>query len=213
MSAAPSVSVESAPAPVAAPVNSGATIWLTGLPSAGKTTIATALAERLTELGRPVEILDGDAVRPVLSPELGYTRADRDANVARIGWVASRLARHGVIVIAAVVSPFAAARDGVRARHDGQARFYEVHIATPVEVCAERDVKGLYARQRSGQVAGLTGIDDEYEPPLHPEFVIDTSARPLASSVADLVAMLDGLDERSREEETPLSARAKSRRP
>jgi adenylylsulfate kinase len=191
LSSAPSVSVESAPAPVTAPAGSGATIWLTGLPSAGKTTTANALAERLTELGRPVEILDGDAVRPVLSPELGYSRSDRDANVARIGWVASRLARHGVIVIAAVVSPFAAARDGVRARHEGQARFYEVHIATPVEVCAERDVKGLYARQRSGQVAGLTGIDDEYEPPLHPELVIDTSVRPLEDSVDDLVAMLD----------------------
>jgi adenylylsulfate kinase len=191
LSSAPSVSVESAPASVAAPGGSGATIWLTGLPSAGKTTTANALAERLTQLGRPVEILDGDAVRPVLSPELGYSRSDRDANVARIGWVASRLARHGVIVIAAVVSPFAAARDGVRARHEGQARFYEVHIATPVEVCAERDVKGLYARQRSGQVAGLTGIDDEYEPPLHPELVIDTSVRPLEDSVDDLVAMLD----------------------
>jgi adenylylsulfate kinase len=191
LSSAPSVSVGSAPAPVTAPAGSGATIWLTGLPSAGKTTTANALAERLTELGRPVEILDGDAVRPVLSPELGYSRSDRDANVARIGWVASRLARHGVIVIAAVVSPFAAARDGVRARHEGQARFYEVHIATPVEVCAERDVKGLYARQRSGQVAGLTGVDDEYEPPLRPELVIDTSVRPLEDSVDDLVAMLD----------------------
>lgn len=191
MSSAPSVSVESAPVSGTAPAGSGATIWLTGLPSAGKTTTANALAERLTELGRPVEILDGDAVRPVLSPELGYSRADRDANVTRIGWVASRLARHGVIVIAAVVSPFAAARDGVRARHQGQARFYEVHIATPVEVCAERDVKGLYARQRTGEVAGLTGIDDEYEPPLHPELVIDTSARPLAQSVDDLVEMLD----------------------
>lgn len=187
-----SVSVESAALAVEAPAASGATIWLTGLPSAGKTTIATALAERLGELGRPVEILDGDAVRPVLSPELGYSRADRDANVARIGWVASRLARHGVTVVAAVVSPFAAARDGVRARHDGQARYYEVHIATPVEVCAERDVKGLYARQRTGQVAGLTGIDDEYEPPLHPDLVIDTSLQPLAAAVDDLVAMLDG---------------------
>ena len=91
----------------------GATLWLTGLPSAGKTTLANALAAALAPSGRPVEILDGDAVRPVLSPELGYSRADRDANVARIGWVASRLARHGVLVIAAVVSPFAAARDGV----------------------------------------------------------------------------------------------------
>ncbi len=137
------------------------------------------------------EILDGDAVRPVLSPELGYSRADRDANVARIGWVASLLARNGVVVIAAVVSPFAAARDDVRALHtrDGSA-FYEVHIATPVEICAERDVKGLYARQRTGEVAGLTGIDDEYEPPLHPELVLDTAAVALEDSVEELARLL-----------------------
>lgn len=169
----------------------GATVWLTGLPSAGKTTVATALAERLSAAGVPTEILDGDAVRPVLSPELGYAKADRDANVARIGWVAALLARHGVIVIAAVVSPFAAARDGVRAVHsrDGSA-FYEVHIATPMAVCAERDVKGLYARQRSGEVTGLTGIDDEYEPPLRPELVIDTSTVALEVSVEQLVRLL-----------------------
>ncbi|MCW2526157.1 MAG: adenylyl-sulfate kinase [Pseudonocardiales bacterium] len=172
----------------------GATIWLTGLPSAGKTTVATALAQRLQTAGIAVEILDGDAVRPVLSPELGYSRADRDANVARIGWVASVLARNGVVVIAAVVSPFAAARDGVRARHvhDGSP-FFEVHIATPVDVCAARDVKGLYARQRTGDVAGLTGVDDEYEPPLQPELVIDTSITSLEESVERLVAMLEPL--------------------
>jgi adenylylsulfate kinase len=141
-----------------------------------------------------VEILDGDAVRPVLFPELGYSRADRDANVARIGWVASLLARNGVVVIAAVVSPFAAARDSVRARHvhDGSP-FFEVHIATPVDVCAARDVKGLYARQRSGDVAGLTGVDDEYEPPLNPELVIDTSATALEDPVERLVAILEPL--------------------
>jgi adenylylsulfate kinase len=177
-------------APSASP--RGATIWLTGLPSAGKTTVATALAQRLQATGVAVEILDGDAVRPVLSPELGYSRPDRDANVARIGWVAALLARNGVVVIAAVVSPFAAARDGVRAQHvhDGSS-FFEVHIATPVDVCAARDVKGLYARQRTGEVAGLTGVDDEYEPPLNPELVIDTSVTPLEESVERLVAMLE----------------------
>lgn len=171
--------------------STGATIWLTGLPSSGKTTVATALAQRFGESGVAAEILDGDAVRPVLSPELGYSRADRDANVARIGWVAALLARHGVLVIAAVVSPFAAARDGVRAAHvrDGTA-FFEVHVATPVEVCAQRDVKGLYARQRIGDVTGLTGIDDEYEPPLHPELVIDTSAVALGQAVDELVCLV-----------------------
>lgn len=169
----------------------GATVWLTGLPSAGKTTVATALGQRLGAAGVRIEILDGDAVRPVLSPELGYSRADRDANVARIGWVASLLARNGVVVIAAVVSPFAAARDGVRALHDRDgSAFYEVHIATPVEVCAQRDVKGLYARQRSGEVSGLTGIDDEYEPPLHPELVLDTAGVELADSVEELARLL-----------------------
>lgn len=169
----------------------GATVWLTGLPSAGKTTVATALAQRLRNAGVRTEVLDGDAVRPVLSPELGYSRTDRDANVARIGWVASLLARNGVVVIAAVVSPFAAARDGVRALHDRDgSAFYEVHIATPVEVCAQRDVKGLYARQRSGEVAGLTGVDDEYEPPLHPELVLDTAGVELADSVDELTRLL-----------------------
>jgi len=170
----------------------GATLWFTGLPSAGKTTLAAALADRLRAAGRAVEILDGDAVRPVLSPELGYSRADRDANVARIGWVAALLARHGVLVLASVVSPFAEARDGVRARHRaGSTAFLEIHVATPVEVCAERDVKGLYARQRSGALAGLTGIDGEYEPPAEPELRIDTTGRSVERSVDELIALLE----------------------
>jgi adenylylsulfate kinase len=165
----------------------GATLWFTGLPSAGKTTIANALAARLAP--RPLEILDGDAVRPVLSPELGYTRADRDANVARIGWVANLLARNGVLVLASVVSPFAAARDGVRALHTDVA-FLEIHVATAVETCAERDVKGLYARQRDGGLSGLTGIDGEYEAPLSPELRIDTAGRSVEDVVDELIALL-----------------------
>jgi adenylylsulfate kinase len=170
----------------------GATVWFTGLPSAGKTTLATALADRLAAAGRPVEILDGDAVRPVLSPELGYSRADRDANVARIGWVAARLARHGVLVLASVVSPFAQARAGVRAAHQAAgATFLEVHVATPVEVCVQRDVKGLYARQRSGGLANLTGIDGEYEAPMAPELAIDTASRSVDAAVDELIALLE----------------------
>jgi adenylylsulfate kinase len=172
-------------------LTTGATVWFTGLPSAGKTTLATALAQRLRAAGRPVEILDGDAVRPVLSPELGYSRADRDANVARIGWVAALLARHGVLVLASVVSPFAQARDGVRSRHQAEATtFLEVHVATPVEVCADRDVKGLYAKQRSGALDGLTGIDGEYEPPDDPALRIDTTGRSVEQSVDELIALL-----------------------
>jgi adenylylsulfate kinase len=170
----------------------GATLWFTGLPSAGKTTLALALAARLRARGRQVEVLDGDAVRPVLSPELGYSRADRDANVARIGWVASRLASHGVLVLAAVVSPFEQARAAVRAVHAEAATAYlEVHVATPVTVCAERDVKGLYARQRSGEVANLTGIDGEYESPVAPELLINTADRSVEAAVDELIALLE----------------------
>ncbi len=172
----------------------GATVWLTGLPSAGKTTIAAALARRLRVARRAVEILDGDAVRAVLSPELGYSRADRDANVARIGWVAHLLARNGVLVLASVVSPFAAARDGVRELHGRvDVPFFEIHVATPVEVCAERDVKGLYARQRAGGLSGVTGTGDrdgEYQPPPAPELRIDTTARSVDDVVDELIALL-----------------------
>jgi adenylylsulfate kinase len=174
-------------------LRAGTTIWFTGLPSAGKTTLANALAARLAADGVAVEILDGDAVRPVLSPELGYSRADRDANVARIGWVASLLARNGVIVLASVVSPFAAARDAVRDRHlAAGVGFLEIHVATPVSVCAERDVKGLYARQRSGNMDGLTGVDGEYEAPLTPELRLDTANRSIDDAVAELLALLVG---------------------
>jgi len=174
----------------ASSVVTGATLWFTGLPSAGKTTLATALAARLRGIGVPVELLDGDAVRPVLSPELGYSREDRDANVARIGWVAGLLARNGVLVLASVVSPFAEARDSVRALHR-DTPFFEIHVATPVEVCAARDVKGLYARQRTGDLAGLTGIDGEYEAPANPELRIDTSSRSVDDVVGDLIALLN----------------------
>jgi adenylylsulfate kinase len=131
----------------------------------------------------------------VLSPELGYSRADRDANVARIGWVAALLARHGVLVLASVVSPFAEARNRVRGLHQAHTTPYlEVHVATPVEVCADRDVKGLYARQRSGALDGLTGIDGEYEPPSNPELRIDTAGRSVEQSVDELIALLERED-------------------
>lgn len=170
----------------------GSTLWLTGLPSAGKTTLATALAARLEDEGvRRVELLDGDEVREFLSKGLGFTREDRDTNVLRIGWVAAALARHGVLVLASVISPFAATRDAVRALHDGKgAGFLEVHVSTPVEVCSERDVKGLYARQLSGDLTGLTGVDAPYETPVAPDLRVPTQQLTLEQSVEQLHALL-----------------------
>lgn len=159
----------------------GLTVWLTGLPSAGKTTLARALEKRLLDDGHRVEVLDGDVVRAYLTADLGFSREDRDENVRRIGFVAHLLSRNGVIVLCSVISPYRAARDQVRELH--AERFVEVHVAAPVEVCAERDVKGLYAKQRAGEITGLTGMDDPYEPPLSPEVVVATHAESVAASV------------------------------
>jgi adenylylsulfate kinase len=173
-------------------VATGATVWLTGLPSAGKTTLATALAARLRERGvERVELLDGDEVREFLSKGLGFSREDRDTNVLRIGWVAATLARHGVLVLASVISPFAETRQQVRALHESKGgAFLEVHVATPVEVCSERDVKGLYAQQARGELAGLTGVDAPYEVPSAPDTRIPTHEQTLEQSVDQLVTLL-----------------------
>ena len=166
-------------------LSSGLTVWFTGLPSSGKTTLAGALAKRLADEGHPrVELLDGDVAREHLTRGLGFSREDRDENVRRIGWVASLLARNGVIVLASVISPYRAVRDEVRSLHDG--RFVEVYVSTPVEVCSTRDVKGLYARASRGELTGLTGVDDPYEPPLRPEVVIPTHDQSIEESVEQL---------------------------
>ncbi len=162
----------------------GLTVWFTGLPSAGKTTLALGLGKRILSEGMAVEVLDGDDTRTWLTPDLGFSKEDRDENVRRVGYVADLLSRNGVIVLCALVSPYRAARDEVRARHEG--RFFEVFVSTPLEVCVERDVKGLYARQRAGLVRGLTGADDPYEPPPAPELVVHTADQSPAESV-DLV--------------------------
>jgi len=159
----------------------GITVWLTGLPSAGKTTLATVLCDRLRTAGHRVEMLDGDVLRTYLTADLGFSREDRTQNVLRVGFVAHLLSRNGIIVVCSLISPYRADRDQVRALHGD--RFMEVYLSTPVEVCAERDVKGLYARQRAGDLKGLTGVDDPYEPPLRPELVVPTHAQSLEESV------------------------------
>ena len=167
---------------------SGTTVWLTGLPSAGKTTIARAVETRLLDEGRKVEVLDGDVVRTHLTKGLGFSREDRDENVRRIGFVADLLSRNGVIVLASVISPYRSVRDELRELHEG--RFVEVYVSTPVEVCSERDVKGLYAKQRAGEISGLTGVDDPYEPPLAPEVTIPTHELSLDEAVERVLGVL-----------------------
>jgi len=169
---------------VGASLAAGLTVWLTGLPSAGKTTLARGLEKRLLEAGHRVEVLDGDVMRTHLTKGLGFSREDRDENIRRIGFVAHLLSRNGVVVLVSAISPYRAVRDEVRELHDG--RFFEVHVATPVEVCAKRDVKGLYAKARSGELTGMTGVDDPYEAPLAPDAVVHTEGQTLDESVEAL---------------------------
>lgn len=147
----------------------GAVVWLTGLPSSGKSTIAGRLVAELRERGARVEHLDGDAIRELFPT--GFTRAEREAHVRRMGFLASRLEHHGVVVVASFVSPYAESRGFARQLC---ANFVEVHVATPIEECERRDVKGFYARARRGEITRFTGVDDPYEPPSHPELTIDT---------------------------------------
>ncbi|MEU1850922.1 adenylyl-sulfate kinase [Streptomyces sp. NPDC019990] len=171
----------------------GATVWLTGLPSAGKTTLALGLAERLRAEGRRVEVLDGDEIREFLTRGLGFSREDRHTNVLRIGFVAEKLAAHGVMVLAPVIAPYADSRAAVRELHQAKGtEFFEIHVATPVEICSERDVKGLYARQATGEISGLTGVDDPYEAPEKPELRVQTQGRSIEESVSELHGFLAG---------------------
>nr|WP_307815512.1 adenylyl-sulfate kinase [Streptomyces sp. 7-21] len=169
----------------------GATIWLTGLPSAGKTTIARALAKKLESEGQRVEVLDGDELRTFLTAGLGFSREDRHTNVQRIGYVAELLASHGVKVLVPVIAPYAESREAVRKRHQEAGTGYlEVHVATPVEVCAQRDVKGLYAKQAAGELSGLTGVDDPYEVPVDPDLRIAAHQQTIEESADALYALL-----------------------
>ncbi|WP_230419336.1 adenylyl-sulfate kinase [Catenulispora pinistramenti] len=167
-------------------------MWLTGLPSAGKSTLAAALAARLRgEQGRRVEVLDGDELRRTVSADLGFGRADREENVRRVGALAAELAREGAIVLVAVIAPYADSRADVRRLHVAAGIPYlEIHVATPIEVCVRRDVKGLYRRHAAGELSGLTGVDDPYEVPKAPDLRIDTRHEPVETSVKALEDLL-----------------------
>jgi adenylyl-sulfate kinase len=173
---------------------SGFVIWFTGLSAAGKTTVGTLVARELEQRGHVVEVLDGDVIRTHLSQGLGYSKEDRDTNVARIGWVASRLARAGATVIVSAISPYEEARRRARALVEENAPFVEIHVATPLDVCAERDPKGLYAKARTGEIEHFTGVSDPYEEPSAPELRLHTEGNEPAESAAAVVARLEELE-------------------
>jgi bifunctional enzyme CysN/CysC len=174
----------------------GATIWLTGLSGSGKSTLASATEEHLIAHHRPAYRLDGDNVRCGLNSDLGFDRAGRDENVRRVAEVAKLFAESGVVAVVALISPYAEARRMARDLHAAAGiPFIEVYVATPVAVCAQRDPKGLYARASAGKVASLTGVDDPYEIPAHPELVVKGDA-PVTANVERVLACLHGAKDR-----------------
>jgi bifunctional enzyme CysN/CysC len=166
----------------------GATLWLTGLPAAGKSTVAGALERALVESGRLAYVLDGDNVRHGLSGDLGFDATARHENVRRVAHVARLFADAGAVAIVSLVSPFAADRDRARTLHDEvDLDFFEVFIDTPLAECERRDPKGLYARARAGSLQGLTGVGDPYEAPVAPDLVVHTTEEPLEASIARIL--------------------------
>jgi adenylyl-sulfate kinase len=170
-----------------ATADSGFCLWFTGLSGSGKSTIAAVVVDELLRRGHRVELLDGDEVRENLSAGLGYSKADRDTNIRRIGWVAALLARNGVVAVTAAISPYRAVRDEVRGQIE---HFVEVFVDTPLDVCEERDVKGLYSKARAGEIAEFTGVSDPYEPPPAPEVRLVTADRDAQASAAQVVDYL-----------------------
>ena len=171
----------------------GATVWLTGLPASGKSTVAVALEAALLESGRSAYLLDGDNLRHGLNGDLGFSPADRAENVRRTGEVARLFADAGLVALVSLVSPYAADRRRVRERHESDGlRFIEVYVNTPLEECERRDPKGLYARARAGELPGMTGIDDPYEPPERPELELRPHEHGVASAVAAVTGLLEG---------------------
>ena len=168
----------------------GFILWFTGLSGSGKTTITKALEPEVKARGCKVEILDGDVVRTNLSKGLGFSQEDRDTNIRRIGFVANLLSRNGVVAITAAISPYRAIRDEIRAM---EPNFVEVYVTAPLEVCEGRDVKGLYAKARAGEIKGFTGIDDPYEEPVNPEIICYTERESVEESVKKVLTKLEQL--------------------
>lgn len=169
----------------------GFTVWLTGLSGAGKTTVSHLVVEELERRGLLVETLDGDVVRTHLSQGLGFSKEDRDTNIERIGWVASRLARAGAAVVVSAISPYAVTRATARAMTEEFAPFVEVWVRASLEECTRRDVKGLYAQAIAGEIPEFTGISAPYEPPDDAEVVLDTERHEPAESAAIVIAALE----------------------
>src|SRR2546421_277271 len=168
-------------------LHKGFTLWLTGLPGAGKSTLSQAIEQRLKVCHCKVEVLDGDAVRAHLSKGLGFSREDRDTNIQRIAFVCNLLTRNGVVCISAAISPYREARAWAR-REIGH--FIEVYVKCPIEVCRQRDVKGLYKLVDEGKIKNFTGVDDPYEKPENPELVIETDKESVGESVSRIFAKL-----------------------
>ncbi|HEY2747137.1 MAG TPA: adenylyl-sulfate kinase [Polyangia bacterium] len=172
-------------------MSKGFTLWFTGLSGAGKSTLSQPVADRLKALGHRVEILDGDVVRTNLSKGLGFSKEDRDTNIRRIGFVANLLARNGVAAITAAISPYRDVRDEVRklVTDDGSG-FVEVYVHCPIDVLAERDVKGLYKKALAGEIKNFTGVSDPYEAPLSPDVLVDSSKDSVQDGVERILAKL-----------------------
>jgi adenylylsulfate kinase len=171
------------------PDKKGFTLWFTGLSGSGKTTITNQLVKELRKRDVSLEVLDGDIVRENLSKGLGFSKEDRDTNIRRIAFVANLLSRHGVPVITAAISPYREIRNEAREMMDD--RFIEAYVKASVETCEERDVKGLYAKARSGEIKEFTGVSDPYEPPEDPELVIDTESQSPEESAQQILAYLE----------------------
>ncbi len=175
-------------------MSKGFTLWFTGLSGAGKSTLSVPVAERLREIGKRVEILDGDVVRTNLSKGLGFSKEDRDTNIRRIGFVANLLSRNGLVAITAAISPYRAIRDEVRKLVTGDGGgFVEVFVKCPIPVLAERDVKGLYKKALDGEIKNFTGIDDPYEEPVAPEVTVHSDRDTVEEGIARIMRRLEEL--------------------